>query len=330
MPAFDLVCDVGGTNIRFAAVDPSGQVGEVEHYALATFDDFPSAVRAFLEVACAGATPAGLAVGVAGPVQGGRVQMTNADWSIARDDLLGLTRDGIAVLVNDLPPVARVIPDLGTTDIVALRGALPDPSTLQAAIVVNVGTGLGAAALHRVAGGGPVPWHVVATEAGHIRDPQQAAAMIAGPVRGVLASYEDLVSGKGLAARSHGTSKADFGDARAVFARADEPAARQLVAAFATSLGGAVRDLILAHGAWDGAYLVGSVLQGWLDLWPRYPDASDLSQRDAFFAALDMSGPMSDRVRAVPIVRIAAREPALVGLASLLRDARYHHGCVLG
>ena len=303
MTGMRLVCDLGGTNVRFALVDAAGSVSAVEAYPLARFPDFAGALAAYLSEHAAGARIDSAAIGAAGPADGPVVRLTNAPWTIDQEtigEMLGTGRVGI---FNDLEAVARAVPLLGDGDLASLRGRGVSVDHMRSAIAVNVGTGFGAAGLVRQGSGATATWRTRASEAGHMLaalfdDDDQAR------------SIEHWLSGDGVARLAADQSgAAAFPDGRAVFAAAAEGDDRAIAVAdaFGWRLGRAARDLVLAHGAWDGVYLVGGVVLGW----------HALDRPTAFETGFAVPGPMEARLADVPVQVITASNPALIGLGAI-------------
>ncbi|MGI9424760.1 MAG: ROK family protein [Hyphomicrobiaceae bacterium] len=309
MARFDIVCDLGGTNVRFAVPNARCEPENIATFAVSDFDSFEHAYINYCERHANGERPEALAIGAAGPIIDRQVRLTNAPWSVDSRPLGRLTGSGRICLVNDLQAVARAIPGLGSDDCKTLRKPGTRALDLQQApaIAINVGTGFGAASVHCLPTGRPT-WFTVATEAGHM-------TLSSGVAPGACSkSIEDLLSGGGITRRANECSgePAAFKDAADVFARSDLAAAQSAIAEFGTTLGAVTRNLILAHGAWAGAYLVGGVVDEWL----RHPYFSDFEEGFA------IAGPMAERLAAVPIQWITQPQPALVGLAHVLAEER--------
>jgi glucokinase len=66
-----------------------------------------------------------------------------------------------------------------------------------------------------------------------------------------------------------------------------------------------VGDLVLASGAWGGAFLCGSVVRGW----------SSVADPESFRSVFEHKGAMTERMRGVPTVVITHSNPALIGLS---------------
>ncbi|MEO1694318.1 MAG: ROK family protein [Pseudomonadota bacterium] len=315
-----VVVDLGGTNVRFA-VAKRADAGAIEFshitaYRLAAHPSFAAALEEFRHTRLEGAAVARLAIGAAGPVTGGTVALTNAPWTLDADDLAITLNGARVVIVNDLQAVGRALPELSASDIAPLHAAGAQPARAAAAatsraprLAVNVGTGFGASACHAVPGHSGPRWLATATEAGHMSDAFRTATA------GADATVEDICSGAGLLASANGFAVgpergAAFASAQDVCANAKDAAAAQALNRFGWTLGGAVRDLVLAHGAWGGVYLTGSVADAW---WLT-------GVTTAFWAAYAGDNPMRAQLDGVPMYRITVDNPALIGLAALLHD----------
>ena len=124
-----LVGDVGGTHSRWAKF--SGELGPVSIVRTCESRGLADSVRGRIS----GASACGVAV--AGPVQDGRVRLTNADWCGAEGDL------NIPVaLVNDLEAVALAVPGLAAADVEWLTTA---SLLADSVLCLGIGTGFGGA-----------------------------------------------------------------------------------------------------------------------------------------------------------------------------------------
>lgn len=315
-----LVADVGGTNARFGCVDDSGAVSHIQRVAVRAFPTFAAAISHYMDglEAGFGGRLVAAAVGAAGPVSGGRVVLTNADWMLDASAFAGLVPADRVVFVNDLQAVAAFLPYLMADDAMTLKSAGPGCDlALGSRIAINVGTGFGASSVHAHATPGDVSWHTVATEAGHMSADCAGLGKIVTdlglPSGG---SVENVLSGAGVAKLANALAadsgiEARFRDAGAVFAPdADCQVRSQVAKQFARALGTISRNLVLAHGAWGGAYLVGSVVQGWAGL------GGDTSL-DLLAAFEDRApgAPMAQKLSDVPICLITRANPELHGLA---------------
>ena len=156
-----LVCDIGGTNVRFALVtEPGAALSQAEHRATR---DFPS-----LEAAVADSIPhfskrpRSLIACAAGPVRGRKVTMTNAKWDI--DGAKVARANGLeqGLLLNDFEAQALTVPVVQNKWVHKIGGANENDKGAQ--LILGPGTGLGAGALLEVDG----KHFALASEAGHV------------------------------------------------------------------------------------------------------------------------------------------------------------------
>lgn len=278
-----LVCDVGGTNIRMARCEGPKKLVNVSVQPTAQCSSLQWAVQAYCHAFDDRDSLLGAAIAAAGPVEAGRVTLTNGHMTIERETIMAGLGGRPVALLNDLEATAYALPLLGADDtstVVAAQIPKVGPR-----LVVNVGTGFGAALLLQTASG----WHSVATEAGHMTF---GAVDETGAIKLSLsdrASVEDRLSGLALAATNTGTGASHFSEA------------------FGELLGTVCGNLVLATGAWGGVYLCGSVASAWC----RTEDPSP------FIAAFQNKGRMSSEMSRVQVSEIVLPHPALIGLTAI-------------
>lgn len=141
-----LAGDVGGTKTNLGIFSPSD--GWRRPIAEATFksDSFSTLeamLREFLDQQKLSATYASL--GVAGPVDGGRANITNLKWVLDEEKLSKALNLKSVKLINDLEAVAYCIPSLEKKELKTLNKGSPILEGSKA--VIAPGTGLGEAFL---------------------------------------------------------------------------------------------------------------------------------------------------------------------------------------
>ncbi len=141
-----LAGDVGGTKTNLAVY--SSETGPRKPLIEATFPSseytsLESIVREFLDQHDLTVSHASL--GVAGPVLGGQVEITNLPWGVDKEHFSETLKLSEVHLLNDLQAVANAVPHLKPEDISALHPVQPQPEGSIA--VVAPGTGLGEAYL---------------------------------------------------------------------------------------------------------------------------------------------------------------------------------------
>lgn len=295
-----LVCDIGGTNVRFALTDEAAAPRRVTSYPLTAFARFEDALGTYL-AGNVDAAIASAAIGAAGPAGRDTIRLTNAPWTIDRASLRKMLGIEPVRLVNDLEAVARSIPVMSADDLAGIRGKALPAHDLRSAVAINVGTGFGAAGFIR-RDLNKTTWLTLATEAGHML----AAPFDAGRETETVESWLSGAGvGRAMAARSEPASAPPTAEAVFTAAARGDGLATDVADEFGWRLGRATRNLVLAHGAWDGAYLVGSVVRGW----------HELGRPASFEAGFSTPGPMQQHLDAVPVQVIVRPDPALIGLA---------------
>lgn len=307
MERWKLIVDIGGTNVRFARSLGPGDLSDIKKLSVGGFPTFLASLEAYLDgmerANCDGAAIAG-----AGPVDQGKIVLTNGPWCISAQEV-SEALDAPVALFNDLEAVALSLPHLKEGDLRTLGGAALDLNRRAVRLAINVGTGLGAA--------GAVPvsessWVSLASEAGHMSFAAVADDEVA--MLGLRESNEDLLSGRGLrwlyshVRERQGDPAAAVGEDFKVFAQpATDLAAVEAKRIFTRLLGRISGDLVLATAAWGGAFLCGAVARAWSDV-------ADIEDIEAFRAAFEKKGAMSRRMRGVGTSLIVRPEPALYGL----------------
>lgn len=325
MPASPcLLVDLGGTNVRFALVDPARRnplAGQpVQRFRVADFSDLAQAARSFLADMDAAAGRAVLAV--AGPVAGDRVNMTNHPWVISRRALMAELGLDDLMMVNDFAAMSLSLTLLEASDarplgLPRLAPAVPDKARTFA--VLGPGTGLGAGAL-LWRDGRAFP---LQTEGGHVGFApmgEQEIALLRHLARDFgRVSNERLLSGAGLAniylsLAAMSGAVVDDAAPEAITRRAAEgsdPLAERALGIFCDVLGSVAGDLAMAYGAWDGVYLAGGLAAV---AWPWL-------EQGGFRRRFEDKGRYADVLARVPTLVITHPEPGLLGAAAFARSA---------
>src|SRR5262245_11515270 len=135
--------DIGGTKTLLAIAALDGERFDIifeRRYADRDFADFVDLVCAFRDAA---QTPVERAcLGIAGPIDGRRVAVTNFPWRIDADALERALGAPVA-LANDFVAAANGIDLLRLEAVATLQAGEPEPHGPQ--VVMGAGTGLGVA-----------------------------------------------------------------------------------------------------------------------------------------------------------------------------------------
>jgi glucokinase len=315
-----LMGDVGGTNARFAVQEaPGAQPTQVATYPSVEYATFDDALKAYVgQLSCA--RPRQAAVGIANPIVGDRVQMTNFHWSFSIEAVrreLGFDR---LLLINDFTALALSLPALQPEHLrrIGASGAA-DPK--GAVGLIGPGTGLGVSGLLRVAAGGR--WVPLGGEGGHVslapanaredkvvavlRDKfGHASAERALSGMGIVNLYEALCAIDGVA-----SAALDPAGVTAAATAGSDVRCVEAVEIFFSFLGSVAGNLALTLGSRGGMYIGGGIV-------PRLGDWIDRSTfRERFVA----KGRFRDYLDGIPTWLIHAEtSPALIGAANALDE----------
>jgi glucokinase len=317
-----LLGDIGGTNARFALLPHAGS--EPRHVATLAAAGFPTledAVEQYLKdhAAAVGGRPRWAAMGIANPIVGDRVQMTNHHWAFSISAVQQRFGWGRFELINDFTALALSLPSLAASDLQQVGGGPPVPGA--AVGLVGPGTGLGVSGLLWPPGGGKVV--AIAGEGGHVTlapaDDAESAVLARLRLKFGHVSAERAVSGPGLVSIYHavcevdGVPAQDF-DSSGVSSRAlagSDPQCRRALELFCSFLGSLAGNIALTLGARGGVYIGGGIV-------PRLGDAFAASP---FRERFEGKGRFRAYLAPIPVFVIRASvSPALLGAARALED----------
>ena len=309
-----LIADIGGTHARFALCTSARDIEHVDVLDSAAFASMEDAIRHYLG-SHGNPRVRHAVIGIANPVLGDHVKMTNAAWEFSIEDMrcsLGL--EHLHVL-NDFAVLAMAVPHLEADDLMQVgggNGVAGAPLGL-----LGPGTGLGVSALVPTRKGGPI---ALATEGGHASfapaDDLQAMLWRAARKRHGHVSMERLISGSGLAfiyealCEDQGKRPNQYTPAEISTHAMDgtDTLCRLALDTFCAILGSAAADLALTLGARGGIYIGGGIIKKLGEYFPQSP----------FRKAFEDKGRFQAYLAAIPVFVILARQPALTGAAAYL------------
>ena len=258
-----LVADIGGTNTRVALADGARiRADSVRRFRNSEFPDLETILARYL---AEGGVPVvdGACVAAAGPVKDGIATMTNLDWTIDGSTLTRATGARNVSILNDLQAPGYALGHIAPQYLRPLIEAPQVPGAPM--LVINVGTGFNAAAVHDTDWGRMV----TASECGHVNMPVRTEAdlRLAHFVETAhgFPGVEDVLSGRGLErlhafVTTEAGAPAELSAARIMAALdAGDPAAVQTAQLFTRLLGSESGNLALIHLPFGGIYLVGGV-----------------------------------------------------------------------
>ena len=313
-----LLGDVGGTNARFAWQASEGApLRDVATLPTADHASLADAITAYLS-AIGRPVPAWCAIGIANPITGDHVRMTNCPWAFsisAMKEALGFER---LVVINDFTALALALPDLAPADLRQLGGGAAVPGAPMA--LIGPGTGLGVSGL--IPGDLPGRWLPLQGEGGHVTlaasNPREAAVLQLLRAEYGHASAERAISGQGLEALYAALCTLDAikGFKRLPAATVsrhalagDDAQCVEALDLFCAFLGNIAGNLALTLGARGGVYIGGGIV-------PRLGEAFTGSR---FRACFENKGRFRGYLAAIPVYVIhAPASPALLGAARAL------------
>lgn len=315
-----LLGDVGGTNARFAWQSEAGE--PPSRVATSLCNDHESllaAIRHYLHEQGL-PPPQSCGIGIANPITGDRVRMTNHHWSFSIRELkheIGVDR---LEVINDFAAVALSLPALREQDLHWIGEQ--DGSRVAGApmAVLGAGTGLGVSCLLPDAG------LAITGEGGHstlsASDPDEAEILRLLCDRFGHASAERAVSGPGLLNLYEATAAlngmpveqlrpADIIDG----ARSGtDPLCAQALGYFCSFMGNFAGNLALTFGARGGVYVAGGIA----------PRIIDELRASTFRARFEGKGRFRSYLEPIPTWVISSEvAPAFLGLSSLLDRSQH-------
>lgn len=312
-----LVGDIGGTHARFAMVPAADSPAtDIARYRCADFASIGDALQRYL-TEHAPVRPRACALGVATPVEGDCVRLTNSSWSFSIRELqaqLGVQR---LLVLNDFTTLALALPALPPGELRQVGGAAPVAGAPVG--LIGPGTGLGVSGLLPVPGGqGQV---AIGGEGGHVTlasfDEDEAAVLVCLQKDFGHVSAERALSGPGLENLYRGVLQLEGGDAapraaheitQAALDGSDARCVRALTM-FCSLLGQVAGNVALTLGARGGVYIGGGIV-------PRLGQWFD---RSPFRQRFEAKGRFAGYLEKIPVFVVQSEvSPALIGASRAL------------
>jgi glucokinase len=320
LSATRLVGDIGGTNARFALQTAQG-LSEIRVLPTADYARFADALLDYL--AAAGATTVRhVAIGIANPVYGDQIRMTNHHWAFS----IAQTRAELGLetflVLNDFAVLARALPELPAAELVQVGGGSGVPGAPLA--LLGAGTGLGVSGLIP---DGQEGWTPLAGEGGHVSfapfDEREVAIWRLAHARFGHVSAERLLSGAGMAflhqalGQIAGQTPSERSAAEITRLALDgsDALCHDTVTLFCTLLGTVAADLAITLGARGGVYIGGGIV----------PRLGDFFRHSPFRQRFEDKGRTSPYLRDIPVWVIHSPWPALLGAAAALDQFLQSH-----
>lgn len=320
-PAFPrLLADIGGTNARFGwQASPGLEISRIRVLPVSDYADLREAIEGYLTLEGL-PRPLAAALGMANPVTGDSVAMTNHHWRFSVQRLreqLGLQR---LMVLNDFTALALALPTLDASHLHAV-GLGCEPSQRSAIALIGPGTGLGVSGLLPVPGS--TNWAPIVGEGGHVSltpatQEEWAVVEFLRPRHGGHVSAERVLCGQGLldiaealsAVRGLAPPKG-VSPAQVLEQGLNDHSSlsKEVLDLFCAWLGSVAGDLALTLGARGGVYIGGGIV----------PRMRQFFMASSFRTRFESKGRFQAYLRDVPVWLIDAPvSPALRGAAVAL------------
>jgi glucokinase len=308
-----LIADIGGTNARFG-LEVDGELTRIEVLPCREYPTLEAAMRSYL--ARNDAKPAHAAIGIANPVTGDEIKMTNHHWAFsieATRQALGLST---LLVLNDFTVLALSLPHLPKQELVQVGGGKAQANAAIA--LLGAGTGLGVSGLIPTRDGHMLP---LAGEGGHAsfspcNDKEAAVWQYAYKKLGHV-SLERFLSGPGLeliyealcALSGNQTTLSAAAISERGLANSD-PRARETLDLFCAMLGTAAANLALTLGAFGGVYIGGGIV----------PKLGDYFVNSPFRTRFEEKGRFASYLARIPVYVIHSAWPGMIGASAALAE----------
>lgn len=312
-----LLGDIGGTNARFGLiVSPGAGISQVCSLGCADFPDPLALIRHYLAQNPA-YQPRHAAIGIANPVSGDFLRMTNTNWSFSVSALRQALGFQTLIFLNDFSALAMSLPYLQSGELKPIGEGKAQPG--RAIAVIGPGTGLGVSGLIP-AGGGYLP---LSGEGGHVSlsPATQEEFAVAAHLQHEYGhvSAERVLSGPGLVVLHQALAVVRGQAAEALSAatitniglEGKDGLCVDALSMFCALLGSVAGNLALTLGAQGGVFVGGGIV----------PRLGEFFERSAFRQRFQEKGRFKAYLSEIPTNVILAAQPALTGAAVALSQA---------
>ena len=320
---WNLVADVGGTNMRLAVVSAAGVITDQQTVPSKGGPNFLRACADF--ITAQPSAPASVAVAAAGVVVDGAVRLTNSKQRFNEGELARVCQTDSVKILNDFEAAAWSLATVTDGDVQVLQG--PRQIAQGPRLIIGPGTGLGVGAMDWF-NGDP---HVIPGEGGHVTLAPHSAEELA-YFETLATLWPEVQIGQGLAVEAEailsGTGLPMFYNAIAITKGAPQRAektaevvarsqsredacATRALDLFRRYLGQIAGDLALVFNATGGVFVSGGVIH-------KNPWLLDRQFLDAFNAG----GRHSDWRARIPVYLYQNPDFGLLGARNYLSTCK--------
>ncbi|MBI3731532.1 MAG: glucokinase [Burkholderiales bacterium] len=312
-----LVGDVGGTNVRFALIKSAE--GKPEDIMVLSCADYPSlqaALQKYLQF-FPNVIVRNACIGIANPVLGDIVRMTNFNWEFSIEELRIATKLDQLLVVNDFRALATAVPSLQPGEYRQIGSGCTQVNAPIA--LIGPGTGLGVASLFPCG----EEYVCIEGEGGHSTLPSvgfeeaevvlyiqreyahvSAERVLSGP--GIETLYRALAATRGLAA-----TPLDAASISEAALNGSDRLAKDTLDMFCGMLGCVAGNLAITLGARGGVFIGGGIV----------PKLGNYFNESSFRKRFESKGRFSSYMSNIPSYVIDAPYSALTGASILLKRA---------
>ena len=312
-----IVGDIGGTNARFALVEPeSTKLLNIEVLPCRDYGNLDDAFFDYMaRQGLSGIKQASLAF--ACPVHMDIVKMTNNHWSFSKQSMQEKLHLDQFKCVNDFTAMALGVPHISTDQLVKVGGGTGNESKPR--LVLGPGTGLGVSGLVKTS----AAWIPLSTEGGHVDfapTNELEMALLANLFKKFhRVSVERLLCGEGIVniyaalAEINGRPVEYVEPAKITQAALDskDELAIETLNLFCRVFGQVAGNAVLTLGALGGVYICGGII-------PRF---IDFFKNSDFRKQFDDKGRMTGYVEEVPAYIVTEKYTGLLGAAEALMNS---------
>ena len=313
-----LLADVGGTNVRFGSqFEAGGSIAKVHAYACANFESLWDAIIHHLWQEKL-AQPRSCAIGIATPVMGDHVSMTNHHWTFSINALKHCLHLDQLLVMNDFLTLALAIPTMTPNELHQIGSGTPVAG--QPMGLVGPGTGLGVASLIPLHGGKDVV--AIPGEGGHVTlgscKPEEAAVLKVLGERFGHVSAERAISGPGIEnlyaalgqVRNIVLPERTAAEITSGAIERGDPFCISVMDMFCSLLGQVAGNVALTLGTRGGMYIGGGIV----------PRLGEWFEQSSFRSTFESKGRFTRYLRDIPTYVLPANAEAALRGASRALD----------
>ncbi|MEI6895929.1 MAG: glucokinase [Psychromonas sp.] len=310
-----VVADVGGTNIRLAVCcHKTGLTSQIRTFPCAQFLTLDAALFQYFSTLSDPVTA--LCIGIACPVEGDVVSMTNLSWQFSQQALQEKLQLESLYVINDYTAISLAVPFLKADEKIKIGQGLAEKQSVTA--VFGPGTGLGVSHIIHVGN----KWISLEGEGGHVsfasNSSEQTDVLLLLQEQFGHVSAERLLSGQGLVNIYHAICRLEgkpikYHEPQLVSEAAlsgECAQAERSLNLFCEMMGAFAGNLALNLACKGGVYIAGGIV-------PRFVEFFQNSQFRQFF---EQKGRFDKYLSTIPTYLITHENPGLLGATVYLRQ----------